>query len=194
MATATIVYVTSEASRFPEAPKIERRVLWQYVPTAQEETSGGWHEKLSGGEPVVLFAGQLRSDKNPLLLVEAVNKLDFSINLVFAGEDKGAASEILAANLDGRHRRLVEPRYLDLAELVSLIKLSDVVVCPYRVASQSGIVALANQLGRSVIVSSAGGLGEQSPLTFELGADQSEQLAVRLKAVLASGIDSDRRP
>lgn len=184
MATATVVYVASEASRFPAASKIDLRVLWQYVPLEQEETRRDWHEKILGAEPVVLFAGQLRSDKNPLLLVEAVNKLDFSVNLVFAGEDKGAAREILGANLDRRHRRIIEPRYLDLAELVSLIKLSDVVVCPYQVASQSGIVALANQLGRPVIVSSAGGLGEQSSLTFDLGVDQSEQLAIRLRQVL----------
>lgn len=194
MAAATIVYVSSEAFRFPAASKIELRVLWQYVPTTAGETRYDWYKKLSGARPVVLFAGQLRSDKNPLLLVDAVNKLGFSVNLVFAGQDKGAASEILGANLDGRHERFVESRYLDLAELVSLIKFSDVVVCPYRVASQSGVVALANQLGRPVIVSSAGGLGEQSPLTFDLGADQSEQLASRLSQVLAPESDFDSHP
>jgi glycosyltransferase involved in cell wall biosynthesis len=134
---------------------------------------------------VVLFAGQLRTDKNPLLLVEAVNRLDFPICLLFAGQDKGAADQIRQANLHSQHRLIVEDRYLSLAELVAIMQLADVVACPYQVASQSGIVALAMQLGRPVVVSSAGGLSEQSSWSFQLGEDQSNQLADVLSEILA---------
>lgn len=187
LATKTIVYVRSESSRFPSAKAIEQRALWQYAPSPDAELDEKWLRKLKSGRPLVLFTGQLRNDKNPLLLIEAVNLLEISVNLVFAGQDKGAARAIRMAPLDSRHDRFVEDRFLDLNEMVTLIDLCDVVVCPYQIASQSGIVALANQLGSPVVVSSAGGLGEQSTLTFDLGEEQSENLALVLREVLAKG-------
>lgn len=183
-ATTTIVYVSSEATRFPAARAIEHRVLWQYAPEADKELLEAWRLRLAGQMPVVLFAGQLRIDKNPLLLLDAVNRLAFPVFLIFAGQNKGAAELIREASLHPQHRLVVEDRYLDLAELVGVMQVADVVVCPYQVASQSGIVALATQLGRPVIVSSAGGLSEQSSWSFELGENQSEQLACALDDIL----------
>lgn len=186
LASITIVYVASEAVRFPAARAIEQRVLWQYAPSVDENLSDAWRARLAGDLPVVLFAGQLRTDKNPLLLVEAANALEFPVCVVFAGQDKGAAEEIRQAELASQHRLILEDRYLELGELVSLMQLCDVVVCPYQVASQSGIVALASQLDRPVIVSSAGGLSEQSSWSFGLGEDQSSRLADVIRQVLAT--------
>lgn len=177
VATKTVVYVQSERSRFPSARKIEQRMLWQYAPSPDPAYTAGWQRRLHPDRSTILFAGQLRHDKNPLLLIEAVNTLDIPVNLVFAGQDKGAGAVIREAFLDARHARIVDDRFLDLKELVSLIALCDIVVCPYQLASQSGVVALANQLGRAVVVSSAGGLGDQSPLKFDLGDDQIVNLA-----------------
>lgn len=186
-ADTTVVYVPSEAARFPAARAIELRALWQYAPKPDNKLLEAWQRRLSKDTPVVLFAGQLRTDKNPLLLVDAVNRLEFPITLLFAGQDKGAADLIHKAYLHPRHRLVLEDRYLELQELVAAMQIADVVVCPYQVASQSGVVALAAQLGRPVIVSSAGGLAEQSPWSFQLGPDQVDELAQALKNSLLPG-------
>lgn len=185
LATSTVVYVQSEDSRFPAATAIEQRVLWQYAPSPDKELTEIWRARFKHDRPLVLFAGQLRNDKNPLLVIDALNILEDPVTVLFAGQDKGAAKSIRMASLASRHDRVVEERYLDLKELVTLIDMSDVVVCPYEIASQSGIVALANQLKRPVVVSSAGGLGEQSTLTFELGDGQRKHLALLLQKVLS---------
>lgn len=197
LANTTVVYVSSEAMRFPSARAIEQRVLWQYTPGQNKQLSNSWVARLAGHHPLVLFAGQLRKDKNPLLLIEAANALDFPVCMLFAGQDKGAAEEIRQADLDPRHRLILEDRYLELEELVALMQLADVVVCPYQVASQSGVVALASQLRRPVIVSSAGGLSEQSSWSFDLGQGQGERLAEVLRQILRShdsGADMEAGP
>lgn len=53
------------------------------------------------------------------------------------------------------------PRYLDAAELVSLVGTSDAALLPYRKATQSGAVVLAQALGVVPIVSAVGGIPEQ---------------------------------
>lgn len=186
LATKTVVYVPSEASNFASSREIEQRVLWQYAPQPDEKIAAAWRKRLVGDRFTILFAGQLRHDKNPLLLIEAINRLETPVNLVFAGQDKGAASAIRNSFLSGHHLRYVEERYLDLVELVTLIDLCDILVCPYQIASQSGVVALANQLDRQVVVSSAGGLREQSRLTFDLGENQTDNLASVLRNSIAS--------
>lgn len=177
LATRVVIFVPSEAARFPAAVDLELRQLWQYAPSPSASTLASWRQRLGSGRPTIVFVGQLRQDKNPLLLIDAVNLLRTQVNLVFAGADKGAGSAIDDAHIDHKHKLILEKRFLALEEIVGLIQLSDVVVCPYAVASQSGVVALANQLGRPAVVSSAGGLREQSPWTFELGEAQTEDLA-----------------
>jgi glycosyltransferase involved in cell wall biosynthesis len=71
----------------------------------------------------------------------------------------------------GRYARLVErlglaqrvrleDRYVPDAEVPALLAACDVVVCPYRQASQSGVVHLAYAHGRPVVATRVGGLAQ----------------------------------
>jgi hypothetical protein len=52
--------------------------------------------------------------------------------------------------------------YLDTEDFVALIAAADVVVTPYAVASQSGVLAVAQRLGTPSAALDIGGLGEQA--------------------------------
>lgn len=55
----------------------------------------------------------------------------------------------------------VDRRWIPEVELPGLIGGADAVILPYRQASQSGVAAAAIALGRHVIATDVGGLGEQ---------------------------------
>ncbi|WP_179300746.1 glycosyltransferase [Rhodococcus sp. ACPA4] len=179
-----VVYVESERSKF-NSSSIELRRLWQYIAPTDDAMIADWRIRLGAGNPIVVFAGQLRADKNPLLLIEAANRIPDSLTIVFAGQDKGAAAEIQSDVLAEQHTLIFQDRYLELSEFQSLISAADVIVCPYAVASQSGVVAVAVQLGKKVIASNVGGLSEQTPYTFELeSGSPATALASAIEAAL----------
>lgn len=114
------------------------------------------------GRPVVLFAGQVRPDKRLDLLVAAVGAGTRPNDLVVAvvGEDHGglaAAQHVAAAT---GVTLMVDEGYQPLDRFVAAIAAADVVACPYRRASQSAILAVANAVGRPSVATTVGGLAE----------------------------------
>jgi glycosyltransferase involved in cell wall biosynthesis len=76
-------------------------------------------------------------------------------------------------------------KWLADAEMRELCETHDVVVAPYVEATQSGVVALAQSLGRAVIVTDVGGLPEQitpevTGLVVEFGARALAGAIVRI--------------
>jgi glycosyltransferase involved in cell wall biosynthesis len=69
--------------------------------------------------------------------------------------------EALAPGLSALPGVTVQARWLDEAEMASLVAAADAVVLPYREASQSGIAPAAHGLGVPVVVTPVGGLAEQ---------------------------------
>ena len=78
--------------------------------------------------------------------------------LLVAGEGD---VEGLAPGLSSLPGVEVEARWLSEAEIASMIGGADVVVLPYREASQSGVVPVAYGLGVPVVATPVGGLSEQ---------------------------------
>ena len=185
-ADVTVSFVESEIKKFPTARESELRPLWMYVTAPSTERSAAWRSRVRvDGVPVIALIGQLRLDKNPILLLEAANRIARPLHLVFAGQDKGAAVPIREFALSGRHTLTIEPRYLEGEDFVALLLASDVLVCPYAVASQSGVIAIANQLGKPVVASDIGGLSEQTSFIFNASAsDPAGQLAAAIEAAL----------
>lgn len=100
---------------------------------------------------VVTFGGLRRRYKNGDLLSEIAPRLPSSIRLIAAGP--GASS---------RHRRVhAVDRFLDDGELLWLVRRASVVVLPYRRATQSAAVVLAQSAGALPMVSAVGGIPEQ---------------------------------
>ena len=114
----------------------------------------------SGQRPLrLLLTGRLKQYKGVQLLIDAMAYIDpdvLEMRIAGAASNEGwlhAARQL--ANCD------LKLGWLSEDALVSEIDRADIVLAPYREASQSGIVALALARGRPVIATPVGGLPEQ---------------------------------
>jgi glycosyltransferase involved in cell wall biosynthesis len=120
--------------------------------------------KLGVEGDVAVFFGYVRHYKGLDTLLEAWPRVRARrpVTLLVAGEfyEDAAPYRKLAAAAGGEpHVRLLE-RYLPDDEVEAVFKASDVVVLPYRDATQSGVTHVAYALGVPVIVTDVGGLKE----------------------------------
>lgn len=133
------------------------------------------------GQRVVLLAGQLRTDKGLDLLVRAAAQWGERLVAALVGEDLGALAPArrLAAELDVPLR--IAEGYQPIEEFVAALYAADVVVCPYRVASQSAVLTLARAWGLRTVATDIGGLAElatvvvppDDPLALAYGVERS---------------------
>jgi glycosyltransferase involved in cell wall biosynthesis len=111
---------------------------------------------------VVLFFGLIRPYKGVDVLLEALAHIpqQEGIEAVVAGEcyDDVARYQSLVQNLNLQERVHLHLRYIPNDEVALFMAAADVVVLPYRNASQSGIVQIAYACGKPVITSRVGGL------------------------------------
>ena len=111
---------------------------------------------------VLLFFGLIRDYKGLDLLIEAFGKLDERYHLVVAGEpygDFGGYQQQIEASPQRGHIHL-HARFIADAEVPKFFGAADVVVLPYKSATQSGITAIAYHFGVPVIATDVGGLKE----------------------------------
>jgi glycosyltransferase involved in cell wall biosynthesis len=160
LAHATVVFSDTDAREvagWGTSPVVSP--LLQHVPPVDRARVGAWRERW-GGAPVVLFAGQIRRDKRLDVVIEASRLWTRPGRLAIVGKDLGDAGRCreLAANLGADPAWAVG--YLELDAFAAAVAAADVVVCPYSRASQSGVLALASQLGVPTIATDVGGLRE----------------------------------
>ncbi len=154
---------------------------------------------LDASAPVALFAGQIREDKGLDWLVEAFAQVARALPsalLVVAGLPcmpwAPIAGAIERAGVAGRVR--CELEFLSAGRFEQHLVASDVVVLPYRRASQSAVLSAALAADRAVVASRVGGLPEQ---LGEEGAEalvavgDVEALAAALRRWLASRSAAD---
>jgi glycosyltransferase involved in cell wall biosynthesis len=142
--------------------RAERTPFAFVVPAAEPWAVAAWRERWLGdrADHVALFAGQIRPDKGLDTLVRAAALWGERAVLAVVGEDVGAAPQArrLAAELGVRV--VWDEGYCSMEAFTAAVAAADVVVCPYRRASQSGVLAVAGALGRPTVASSVGGLAE----------------------------------
>ena len=115
-------------------------------------------------KPLLLFCGFVRPYKGLDILLDAlpqvIEKKD--IHLLIAGEfwEGGAKYREQIIELRIAESVTIIDRYLANEELAACIDQADVVVLPYRSATQSGIVQLAFGKHPPVITTDVGGLSE----------------------------------
>ncbi len=114
---------------------------------------------------ILLFQGYIRKYKGLDLLIEAMPeliKIDPQIRLLAAGEFYDDPSfytkKIGELNLTG-HVKIVN-EFIANEDLKKYYDVSDLVVLPYRSATQSGILNVAYGFGKPVLVTNVGGLAE----------------------------------
>jgi glycosyltransferase involved in cell wall biosynthesis len=161
-----VVYNTKDY----ETLRRSHRSVWllplvQVAPPVTRTTLDRWRARLSEGTPSVAAIGQIREDKNLPLLLEA--SAACGVRVVVAGPDAGALSAAKRRADELGADALFFPGYHDLEDLGAVMTLTGVVVCPYRVASQSGVARLAASYGAVVVAADVAGLGEQADVLIE---------------------------
>lgn len=114
-----------------------------------------------GGPCRVLCFGRLLAYKGLDLLADALRQLStsharFQVRVVGQGPESPVLEQLRA--LPGV---TVENRWVPETEIPQLLGWCDIVVLPYREASQSGVAATALAAGRRVVATRVGGLVEQ---------------------------------
>ncbi len=130
--------------------------------------SGAQCRKAFGFHPddkVLLFFGYIRHYKGLDLLLDSLVLLlqkDPTYALLIAGEsyeDVGPITTFIAAN-NLSERVVFENSYIDNEAVYKWFKASDVVLLPYRSATQSGILNMAYGFEKPVVCTDVGGLSE----------------------------------
>ncbi|MBP8976867.1 MAG: glycosyltransferase, partial [Bacteroidetes bacterium] len=115
-------------------------------------------------ERIILFFGYIRSYKGLDILLEAMNIIlrHIDVQLLVVGEfyeDEERYHE-LTKTLGIAHRVNFVSEYVPNNKVASYFSAADCVVLPYRSATQSGIVQIAYNFNKPVIVTQVGGLAE----------------------------------
>lgn len=114
---------------------------------------------------VILFFGSIRGYKGLEDLIRAFGRVRDAIPdawLVIAGQPWGPFRRYAMAMTEAKIEACtaLHLRYHPLAEVAKFFRAADLVVLPYRRASQSGIVQLAFAFGKPVVATRVGGLPE----------------------------------
>ncbi len=157
-------------ARFLEVPHPVYNLFGEPVPKKEARRALG----LDPERPLLLFFGFVRAYKGLDLLIEALPEV------IARWRDSGPPGDgppprllVLGEFYEGREQTAALTARLGLTESVTLedkyvpdervglyFSAADVVVLPYRSATQSGIVQIAYQLERPVICTNVGGLSE----------------------------------
>jgi glycosyltransferase involved in cell wall biosynthesis len=138
----------------------------------------------------VLFFGRISPYKGIEYLIEAIKKLKtegVTLNTIIAGP---GYVYFQTEDLGKFGIKLIN-RYIKNEELVSLIENTKVVVCPYRDASQSGVVMTAFSFNKPVVASYVGSFSEviKDGITgFLVPPQDSDELASKIKLLISDSV------
>jgi glycosyltransferase involved in cell wall biosynthesis len=117
---------------------------------------------LDRNKKTLLFFGLIRDYKGLDLLIDAMQFLDESYQLVIAGECYGDFGKY-QNRIDqspAKERITVFNRYISDAEMPVFFSATDLLVLPYRSATQSGVIPVACHFETPIVVTDVGGLRE----------------------------------
>ncbi len=185
-AHAVIVFSAEDVHRARSlgAPATQSTLV-MHMETLNPELVTDWRVRwrTSTNEKVVLFAGQLRRDKRLDRVIEAVALLSHEgWRLAVVGEDKGDATAMRDLALARSLNVSWHVGYWSADEFIAAIAAADIVCCPYEIASQSAILAMARVAGTTSVATATGGLAELADYTVV--GDEPESLARCIAAAL----------
>jgi glycosyltransferase involved in cell wall biosynthesis len=117
---------------------------------------------LDSNKKTLLFFGLIRDYKGLDLLISAMSLLDESFQLIIAGEcygDFGKYQQVID-NSPAKSRIKAMNRYITDEEVPQLFSAADLLVTPYRSATQSGVIPVAYHFDVPVLATDVGGLKE----------------------------------
>ena len=118
--------------------------------------------ELNPNKKTLLFFGLIRDYKGLDLLIAAMSALDESYQLLIAGECYGDFGKYRQAieSSPACSRIKVLNRYIADSEVPLLFSAADLLVTPYRSATQSGVIPIAYHFDLPVLATDVGGLKE----------------------------------
>ncbi|MDR3094109.1 MAG: glycosyltransferase [Bacteroidales bacterium] len=150
-------------SLYPQAKYILKpHPLYMHFGERLETTAARKQLGIDPEKKTLLFFGFIRDYKGLDLLIEAMSALDESYQLVIAGESYGPFDNY-RKQIDvspAKQRITVLNRYIDDHEVPVLFSASDVLVVPYRSATQSGVIPIAYHFEVPVLATDTGALRE----------------------------------
>jgi len=163
VAHATVVFSEQDRRRieaFGGRPVLSP--LLQSLPPLDAELVRAWRTRWQAQkqDQVVLFAGQIRRDKRLDLLIRAASDSAPAWKLAVVGEDKGDAGRCQALAAETGVDIAWDVGFQPLDKFAAALAAADLVVCPYDRASQSGVLAVATQVGVPTVATDVGGLSE----------------------------------
>lgn len=139
----------------------------------------------------LLFFGLIRDYKGLDALIESMNLLDDSYQLIIAGESYGSFeryNKLIDQSIRKDNIAVFEQYIPD--EMVSvLFSAADVLVLPYRSATQSGVIGIAYQLELPMIATNVGALGstvQEAETGLVIPSATAEYLSEGIKAFFAN--------
>lgn len=145
----------------PDAPYIlHPHPLYDHFGPAADRTEALLRFGLDPAKKTLLFFGLIRDYKGLDILIDAFAGLGDDYQLLIAGEPYGSFEKYRKqmAALPGRDRIKAFPRYIDDGEVKDFFGAADLVVLPYRSATQSGISSIATHFEVPMVVTDVGGL------------------------------------
>jgi glycosyltransferase involved in cell wall biosynthesis len=135
---------------------------------AVERADAARYMNLGQEKRYLLFFGLIRRYKGLDLLLKAFGMVKDrlpDLRLIIAGEFYGDREEALDLinELEIGERVILHDRYIPAREVKYYFSLADLVVQPYRTATQSGISQIAYHFGVPMLVTDVGGLAEIVP-------------------------------
>lgn len=153
--------------------------------------------KMKNEESIILFFGFIRKYKGLDILLNAMKLLQnlkpqtSNIKLLIAGEfyeDRKTYDELIS-RLGIRDRLIMQTRFIRNEEIRYFMCAADVVVQPYRNATQSGVTPLAYHFEVPMIVTNVGGLPSMVPDNKAglVAEPTAESLAEKITAYFEKG-------
>jgi len=150
-------------SIYPKANCIQAfHPLYDHFGDAVEQSRARQTFALEANKKTLLFFGLIREYKGLDLLIEAMRYLDESYQLVIAGEcygDFGKYQKMIDVS-PAKERIVVHNRYISDSEMPLFFSAADLLVLPYKSATQSGVIPVACHFDLPVVVTDVGGLRE----------------------------------
>lgn len=159
-----ILHSKATLTRFRALDKNENCKSY-YIPFGKFETLMLYRKqtelkvRFNNSYPIFLFYGFIKPYKGLDLLKQActiLNKKDIHFNLIIAGAGDDPSLPYFAS----KNECIVINRFLTDDEMMYLNDISDVVLLPYKTASQSGIIPTSFMFGNPIIATKVGALTE----------------------------------
>ncbi|MCD4819438.1 MAG: glycosyltransferase family 4 protein [Candidatus Cloacimonetes bacterium] len=120
----------------------------------------------------LIFVGGIRPYKGIELLLQAISRLDYEINLKILGKASLVYEKylrLIIKNLRILNKINFQNKFVYYEELIEKINKCDLGILPYQEATQSGVIYFFNSLKKPLVITDVGGLKEQiNPKTCEI--------------------------